>query len=281
MSATQLPDSPHMARRRKQDGFFDDLHEMLMQVPTWVCVPLAIGAFFLIRKTITGLATTSPMLGAFAKQGDLFGGIAALLVLVAGLSAAVRKARHRQLYDEQSGIESIRALSWREFEMLIGEAYRRQGYEVIENGGGGADGGIDLVLHGRGGKTLVQCKQWKVFKVGVGPVRELFGVLMSEKADRAIFVTSGVYTQEAKNFANGKPLELIDGARLSQLIEPARRSQVAPEIREAPQTEIVPQCPKCENLMILRTAKKGTNAGSQFWGCSTYPKCNGIRAVPK
>jgi restriction system protein len=165
--------------------------------------------------------------------------------------------------------------------MLIGEAYRRQGYEVIENGGGGADGGIDLVLHGRGGKTLVQCKQWKVFKVGVGPVRELFGVLMSEKADRAIFVTSGVYTQEAKNFANGKPLELIDGARLSQLIEPARRSQVAPEIREAPQTEIVPQCPKCENLMILRTAKKGTNAGSQFWGCSTYPKCNGIRAVPK
>ena len=270
-----------MARRRKQDGFFDDLHEMFMQVPTWICVPLAIGAFFLIRKAVVGLATTSPVLAAFAKQGDMFGGVAALLVLVAGFTAALRKARRRKLYDEQSGIESVRALSWREFEMLIGEAFRCQGYEVLENGGGGADGGIDLVLHGRGGKTLVQCKQWKVYKVGVGPVRELFGVLMSENADRAIFVTSGVYTQAAKNFANGKPLQLIDGAQLSQLIESAHTPQPERETRLATKTEIVPHCPSCESPMKLRTAKKGANAGSEFWGCLQFPRCKGTRAVPK
>ncbi|WP_232507936.1 topoisomerase DNA-binding C4 zinc finger domain-containing protein [Desulfobacula toluolica] len=34
-------------------------------------------------------------------------------------------------------------------------------------------------------------------------------------------------------------------------------------------------CPKCGNVMILRTAKKGPNAGTQFWGCSTFPKCRG------
>ncbi|WP_211825120.1 NERD domain-containing protein [Kistimonas asteriae] len=32
-------------------------------------------------------------------------------------------------------------------------------------------------------------------------------------------------------------------------------------------------CPKCGSNMVLRTAKKGTNAGSQFWGCSQFPKC--------
>ena len=32
-------------------------------------------------------------------------------------------------------------------------------------------------------------------------------------------------------------------------------------------------CPKCGNAMILRTIKKGVNAGNQFWGCSTFPKC--------
>jgi ssDNA-binding Zn-finger/Zn-ribbon topoisomerase 1 len=31
--------------------------------------------------------------------------------------------------------------------------------------------------------------------------------------------------------------------------------------------------PRCENEMVLRTAKKGKEAGSQFWGCSTYPGC--------
>ena len=32
-------------------------------------------------------------------------------------------------------------------------------------------------------------------------------------------------------------------------------------------------CPKCGSAMILRTAKKGVNAGNQFWGCSQFPEC--------
>jgi hypothetical protein len=33
------------------------------------------------------------------------------------------------------------------------------------------------------------------------------------------------------------------------------------------------KCPKCGKPMVLRTAKRGGNAGNQFWGCSAYPKC--------
>ncbi|MEO8391421.1 MAG: DUF2726 domain-containing protein [Chloroflexota bacterium] len=36
-----------------------------------------------------------------------------------------------------------------------------------------------------------------------------------------------------------------------------------------------PSCPKCGSEMILRTVKNGANAGNHFWGCSTYPKCQG------
>lgn len=32
-------------------------------------------------------------------------------------------------------------------------------------------------------------------------------------------------------------------------------------------------CPKCGKPLVLRTAKKGDNAGNQFWGCSGFPKC--------
>jgi hypothetical protein len=31
--------------------------------------------------------------------------------------------------------------------------------------------------------------------------------------------------------------------------------------------------------MALRTARKGMHPGSQFWGCISYPKCNGTRAI--
>jgi four helix bundle suffix protein len=36
-----------------------------------------------------------------------------------------------------------------------------------------------------------------------------------------------------------------------------------------------PNCPKCGALMALRTAKAGQTPGSQFWGCTAYPKCKG------
>ena len=38
-----------------------------------------------------------------------------------------------------------------------------------------------------------------------------------------------------------------------------------------------PSCPLCSSPMKLRTAKQGKNAGSQFWGCSQYPKCKGTK----
>lgn len=37
-----------------------------------------------------------------------------------------------------------------------------------------------------------------------------------------------------------------------------------------------PRCPKCGIEMVLRTAKKGSTQGEQFWGCSDYPRCRGV-----
>lgn len=38
-------------------------------------------------------------------------------------------------------------------------------------------------------------------------------------------------------------------------------------------------CPVCGGHLVLRTAKKGTNAGNQFYGCSNYPKCHYIKNI--
>jgi len=40
-----------------------------------------------------------------------------------------------------------------------------------------------------------------------------------------------------------------------------------------------PRCPECGAEMVLRTARRGKNAGNQFWGCPKYPKCRGTRSV--
>ena len=41
-------------------------------------------------------------------------------------------------------------------------------------------------------------------------------------------------------------------------------------------SEPVPDCPKCDRPMVRRTARRGANAGSEFWGCSEFPRCRGI-----
>lgn len=38
-------------------------------------------------------------------------------------------------------------------------------------------------------------------------------------------------------------------------------------------------CPDCGGSMVHRSAKRGANAGSLFWGCSSYPRCKGTRAI--
>jgi hypothetical protein len=105
-------------------------------------------------------------------------------------------------------------MNWRQFEQLTGEAFRRQGYAVEETGLGGADGGIDLILRKDGLTTLVQCKQWQNRQVGVKVVREMYGLLLHHLAAGVKIVALGNYTTDARDFAQGKAIELIHGGEL-------------------------------------------------------------------
>ena len=90
-----------------------------------------------------------------------------------GCASPIRRLRQNLVTDvaQSKASDALDGMSWREYEMLVGEGFRLQGYQVVETGGGGADGGVDLVLTkpGKNGgeKFLAQCKQWRAFKVGV------------------------------------------------------------------------------------------------------------------
>ncbi len=61
----------------------------------------------------------------------------------------------------------------------------------------------------------------------------------------------------------------------ARLTERRRESPIKPTGPAAPPVK-APDCPQCGQPMVLRTARQGARAGSQFWGCSTYPKCKGV-----
>lgn len=61
--------------------------------------------------------------------------------------------------------------------------------------------------------------------------------------------------------------------------EPTRPAPSTPPTTAQANWVEVPICPRCGNTMVLRTANRGENKGNQFWGCSGFPKCRGIRAL--
>lgn len=201
---------------------------------------------------------------------------------LASLVSFVNARRKRRLLDTRTGLDSIAALCWRDFEQLVGEAFRRQGYTVEETGLGGADGGIDLILRKNGKRTLVQCKKWDRQKVNVSVVREMYGLLAHHGADEVRIATVGGYTPDAARFAQGKPITLIDGEALLGMIREAQTDDLAPpRQRVEPVASIstgaspsVPDCPRCGKPMVERTNRI---TGSAFWGCAAYPACKGTR----
>jgi HJR/Mrr/RecB family endonuclease len=93
------------------------------------------------------------------------------------------------------------------------------------------DGGIDIVaIHSEpvfSGKYIVQCKDWKS-NVGVTVVRELYGVVNAESANKGILLASSGFTKAAMEFARGKRLELIDGEQLDSLMNRYLENRTAP-----------------------------------------------------
>lgn len=272
-----------MARKNKQSPL-EDWIDLIALFPWWVGVILAAILYFWLHHVATasvepvqagqmGAALIQSVFKGFAFVGQYL--VPFVCLLGAALSAWGRQKREK-LFADAGASESISVLNgmtWQEFEMLVGEAFRQAGYSVVETGGGGADGGVDLVLRKDGEKYLVQCKQWKAYKVGVQVARELYGVMAASGAVGGFVVTSGVFTQEAKDFASGRNIELVDGAELKQIIDRAQPRS----IQEKKILSMTGQlCPKCGSLMVMRTAKQGANAGKFFWGCPSYPQCRGI-----
>lgn len=120
---------------------------------------------------------------------------------------------------QQTAAENINQLSGVEFERVCQQLVENMGFETETTKASG-DGGIDLLAYNHqpllSGKYIIQCKRY-TGSVGEPIIRDLYGVVMSERANKGILMTTGHFTKSAIAFADGKPLELIDGGAMQNL----------------------------------------------------------------
>lgn len=114
----------------------------------------------------------------------------------------------------------INSLSGVEFEKVCQQLVENMGFETETTKASG-DGGIDLIAYNHqpllSGKYIIQCKRYSG-SVGEPIIRDLYGVITSERANKGILMTTGYFTKSAIAFAEGKPIELIDGGKLHDLL---------------------------------------------------------------
>ena len=255
-----------MPRKRADDSIFDEVVETFEQVPAKVglfvvCVLVAVG--WMLPLIFSGPGLNS----AFAVTGRFLIWAFALAVAVGAAVGATRRSRDRSRFDSTVKVDD---LTWIEFERYLAEYFRRRGATVTRRGGTSADGGVDLVIDDPNGRRIVQAKHWKGRRVGVVPLRALWGVLDDERAQGAVVITSGEFTPDAVQFAVGKRLELIGRDHLLRLI--AEVKDGAAPMSAAP--EAAATCPRCtRGVLEKKLAHRGPNAGSYFLSCSRFPDC--------
>lgn len=174
------------------------------------------------------LATIDPK-AWFKKTKGISGSVLANVTPVAPILMMSRIDRRfvegYAVADTLNGNVNLASMDWKDFENLIRELFEKE-FSVI--GGevkltqASRDGGVDAVAFDpdpiRGGKIIIQAKRYTNV-VGVSAVRDLYGTLVNEGAIKGILVTTSYYGNDAYNFAQGKPITLLDGGNLLALLE--------------------------------------------------------------
>lgn len=286
-----------MARCKKQSTA-EDLMDLTALAPWWAGAILAVVSYvglhaYAGRPVVLQPGQTAGLVTAVIWQGLATGGqyLLPLIFLAGAALSAFRRHRASQLHaSAASRDDGMARMAWSEFEVLVGEYFRRQGFTAVDNGGGGPDGGVDVLLKKGADRYLVQCKHWRALRVGVQLVRELYGVMAAQRVAGGFVVTSGEFTPEARSFAAGREIELINGKTLQRGVRAQAAASGSPvstssKADKPPSPALVakdePSCPLCNATMVLRQARHGATPGKQFWGCGRFgqTKCRGTREL--
>ncbi len=169
-------------------------------------------------------------------------------------------------FASKNTLKELRTLTPIQFEEFVADLFCRLGF-MTKKTGRPNDGGIDVIAEKDGIRHYIQCKKFITRQVSVGDVRNFYGA-MADKLNQAkgYFITTNVFTLEAEKFAEGKPLELIDGKKLMDYVKLAGGANIPEAKSEA--------CPRCGGFLVERSGKYG-----KFLGCRNYPKCKFTKKI--
>lgn len=217
------------------------LFERLVRLPWWLGIVAAAIAYtiFTLVFPIQQQGEDALRIG-LRTAAALLAWLAAVLFTVVALFSLARARLSKGMHPPARDTAWIRALSWEQFSKLIGDYWRGRGFETLESPDPLEDD-VTLVLLRNRQRHLVRYRNWRSLIVGAGPVRDLFSDMRAQDASRAFLITAGQFNEEALEFAEDKPIELIDGLELAEMLEEVRRRERGSDAASEPDSTSAPR----------------------------------------
>jgi len=195
------------------------LIDFLAQIPWWLSVALSVSFYILLKFGVPYFETQFSLLNeVHLSLGPVFAPVVALALLSPVAFSLLKSNRRKKLLDLKEEIQAIQDLSWPDFKKLVTEAYVRSGFSNMENSAFTSDPSVDLVMRKGANLYLVQCRYWQNRKLGKREVKNLIVLMHSKQASGAFLLTTGIFTNEARHYAAGGPINLVDGIELVKLL---------------------------------------------------------------
>lgn len=188
----------------------NSLFAILLRSPWWMSAAVGLGV---------GALAVWIAPAAYAS----FAAFAAVPFVTIAAMAGWRQMHTPSATRVDEALQALRAMPWNDFANVIERTLRADGSSVERIGASGAD----FIAAKEGRRTLVHCKRWKVARTGIAPLRELQAESHARDAHGLIYVAAGEVTDQARAFATGSNIRLLEGRALVAWLQPSARAKHA------------------------------------------------------
>ena len=210
---------------RKDLNIFD----FLAQIPWWVSVTLSASFYLLLQYVIPYFENQGALVNEVqVSLGPAFAPVVALALLAPVTFSFLKSTRKKKLHDLRKEIKLIQEIPWEQLNVHVAEVYGRAGYLIMENDPFTSDPSVDLVMRKSANLYLLQSRYWRNRKLGLREVKNLFSLMHEKQASGVFLLTTGIFNREARRFAVGRPINLVDGIQLVELLDSITKSEPAP-----------------------------------------------------
>ena len=138
----------------------------------------------------------------------------AFVFVILGFISLYQRSYTKSLYHYQVNLKELKEMDWEQFEALVSSYFIKTGFKISRKDNSVSASYRDFEANNEKYKIIIHCKYWNANNINSYPIKEIYKKIESKEANQLYVITCGNFTVSAKELAQGKNIELVNGYKL-------------------------------------------------------------------